>query len=95
MDHEIDQSTEPRRKRRLPLANTSPRTRSVLLATGVLVVGIAPFGIAATGDSLREGRRNGTTAVETEIAHRVGIHSRGWVLPLLSVAGNAVVFVES
>ena len=40
--------------------NRSPRTRSVLLATGVLVLGIAPFGIAATGDALREGQRNGT-----------------------------------
>jgi hypothetical protein len=48
-----------------------PRTRSVLLATGLLVVGIAPFGIAATGDSLREGRRNGTTVRETEIVSNI------------------------
>jgi hypothetical protein len=43
----------------------------VLLATGLLVVGLAPFGIAATGDSLREGRRNGTTVRETEIVSNV------------------------
>ena len=55
------------RKRSLGLGNKAPRTRSVLLATGLLVVGIAPFGIAATGDTLREGKRNGTTTAETEI----------------------------
>ena len=43
----------------------------MLLATGLLVVGIAPFGIAATGDSLREGRRNGTTTSETEIVGNI------------------------
>ena len=50
-------------KRRLVIGR-APRTRSVLLATGMLVVGIVPFGIAATGDPLREGRRNGTTVNE-------------------------------
>jgi hypothetical protein len=48
-----------------------PRTRSVLLATGLLVVGIAPFGIAATGDSLRVGRRNRTTVRETEVVSNI------------------------
>ena len=47
-----------------------PRTRSVLLATGVLVLGLAPFGVAATGDALREGQRNGTANRETEIISR-------------------------
>jgi hypothetical protein len=47
-----------------------PRTRSVLLATGVLVLGLAPFGVAATGDALREGQRNGTATRETEIISR-------------------------
>ena len=60
-------SDEPRRTRRLALRGSAPRTRSVLLATGVLVVAIAPLGIAASGDSLREGKRNGTTSRETEI----------------------------
>ena len=45
----------------------SPRTRSVLAATGLLLLGIAPFGVAATGDALREGKRNGTASRETEI----------------------------
>jgi len=39
----------------------------VALATGMLVVGLAPFGVAATGDVLREGVRNGTATRETEI----------------------------
>ena len=47
-----------------------PRTRSVLLATGLLVLGLAPFGVAATGDALREGQRNGTASRETEIVSR-------------------------
>ena len=45
----------------------SPRTRSVVLATGLLLLGIAPFGVAATGDVLREGQRNGTANRETQI----------------------------
>ncbi len=49
----------------------SPRTRSVLLATGLLVVGIAPFGVAATGDVLREGQRNGTANRETQVIANV------------------------
>ena len=42
------------------------------LATGILVLGIAPFGIAATGDALREGVRNGTATKETEIVSNNG-----------------------
>ncbi len=57
-------------RRRLVIGR-APRTRSVVLATGMLVVGLAPFGIAATGDSLREGRRNGTTVNETEIVSNI------------------------
>ena len=59
------------RRRSLALAGRAPRTRSVLLATGLLVVAVAPFGIAATGDSLREGRRNGTTVQETEVVSNI------------------------
>jgi len=44
-----------------------PRTRAVLLASTILVLGISPFAVAATGDALREGTRNGTTTRETEI----------------------------
>ena len=55
MDHHRDRAETPRAKRRLPLASTSPRTRSVLLATAVLVVGISPFAVARTGGNLREG----------------------------------------
>jgi len=61
-------SGDPRPRRfRLPSRESAPRTRSVLLATGLLVVVVAPLGVAATGSSLREGVRNGTTTKETEI----------------------------
>jgi hypothetical protein len=72
MDHHHDPAEAPRRRRRLPLASTSPRTRSVLLATSLLVVGISPFAVARTGGNLREGVRNGTTVRETEIVSNVG-----------------------
>jgi hypothetical protein len=72
MDHHHDPAEAPRRRRRLQLAGTSPRTRSVLLATGLLVVGISPFAVARTGGNLREGVRNGTTVRETEIVSNVG-----------------------
>ncbi|MEJ7784989.1 MAG: hypothetical protein WKF96_09310 [Solirubrobacteraceae bacterium] len=68
-----EQSTGDRpRRRSLGLGNKAPRTRSVMLATGLLVVGIAPFGIAATGDPLREGKRNGTSTRETEVISNIG-----------------------
>jgi hypothetical protein len=59
-------------KRRRFLARRSPRTRSVLLATGLLVVGISPFAVARTGEVLREGLRNGTATRETQIISNVG-----------------------
>lgn len=43
------------------------RTRHVVIASTILVLGIAPLGVAATGDALREGTRNGTASKETEI----------------------------
>lgn len=60
----------PRKRRRL-LSDRAPRTRLVLLATGLLVVGISPFAVAKTGDALREGRRNGTATRETQIISNV------------------------
>jgi hypothetical protein len=70
-NHPAAPTTKGRRRLGVPLASTSPRTRSVLLATGLLVLGISPFAVARSGDSLREGVRNGTTARETEIISRV------------------------
>jgi hypothetical protein len=58
-------------KRRRLLAPRSPRTRSVLLATGLLVIGISPFAVARTGEVLREGLRNGTATRETQIISNV------------------------
>ncbi len=49
------------------LRGRAPRTRSVIAATGVLVICGTPFAAARTGDNLREGVRNGTTTSETEI----------------------------
>ncbi len=43
------------------------RTRSVLVASGVLALGISGFAGAATNDVLREGVRNGTATEETQI----------------------------
>lgn len=60
----------PRKVRR------GPRTRSVLLATGLLVLGITPFAVGATGDVLREGQRNGTATRETQIIGNIGFSNR-------------------
>jgi hypothetical protein len=43
-----------------------PRLRAVLLAAGVIGLVMAPFGVAATGDVLRLGKRN-TAGSETKI----------------------------
>jgi hypothetical protein len=53
------------------LHTKAPRTRSVLLATGVLAVGISSFAIAGTGDNLREGVRNGTSTRETQVISNI------------------------
>lgn len=53
------------------LLGRAPRTRSVIAATGLLVIIAAPFAGAATGDNLREGVRNGTTTRETEIVSNI------------------------
>ena len=62
MDH------QNRRTRRL---GKSPRTRSVVIATGLLLLGITPFAAARTGSNLREGLRNGTATRETQIISNV------------------------
>ena len=60
----------PVQEPKAPGGRRSPRTRSVLLATGLLVLGVTSVGVAATGDVLREGQRNGTATRETEIVSR-------------------------
>ncbi|HVE94982.1 MAG TPA: hypothetical protein VNB24_08690 [Acidimicrobiales bacterium] len=63
-------STEdPKPVRRL--LSRAPRTRSVIAATGLLVICTAPFAAARTGDELREGVRNGTSTQETKIISRI------------------------
>ncbi|MGH2839676.1 MAG: hypothetical protein ACRDKY_02485 [Solirubrobacteraceae bacterium] len=66
----MDESA-PRAQSSAPMPARSPRTRSVLAATGLLVIGLSPFAVAKTGDFLREGKRNGTTTKETEIISRI------------------------
>lgn len=62
----------PARGRRTPRGGGRPRTRTVVLASAVAALLITPFGVAATGDVLREGVRNGTTNQETEIIGDLG-----------------------
>jgi len=53
-----------------------PRTRAVVVTGGLIAVVMAPLGVAATGDVLREGQRNGTATRETKIISRVaGTHA--------------------
>ena len=50
----------------------SPRMRSVVVAAGIIGVVAAPMGVAATGQGLREGVRNGTATKETQIIGNFG-----------------------
>jgi hypothetical protein len=65
MDHHPEPAEGRRRLRK------SPRTRSVVIATGLLVLGITPFAAARTGSNIREGLRNGTATRETQIISNV------------------------
>lgn len=58
----------PARPRRLP--RVRGRVSPVVAAAAVAAAVAAPFGVAATGDVLREGVRNGTSTKETEIIGR-------------------------
>ena len=71
MDHQHDPAAARRHRLRLPAASRSPRTRSVVIATGMLALAITPFAVAATGSPLREGVRNGTTRAETQIISNI------------------------
>lgn len=63
----IDDHTPHRRR----LLGRAPRTRSVVAATGLLVICISPFAAAKTGSNLREGLRNGTATQETKIISNI------------------------
>lgn len=65
-----DQKSAGRFKRMM--GSGSPRLRSVVVAAGIIGVVAAPVGVAATGDVLKEGVRNGTTTSETEIVSNIG-----------------------
>ena len=51
---------------------TGARMRQVVVAAGIIGAVAAPVGVAATGQSLREGVRNGTATQETEIVSNNG-----------------------
>ena len=63
--------TADRAPARRRLRDRAPRTRSVIAASGLLVICGAPFAGAATGGPLRAGVRNGTTTKETEIVSNI------------------------
>jgi len=63
---------EPHPSKTRRLLGRAPRTRSVIAATGLLVICVAPFANAKTGQPLREGVRNGTTTAETQVISNIG-----------------------
>ena len=67
--HQSNADQTPRGRR---LLGRAPRTRSVVAATGLLIICAAPFAGAATRDPVRQGVRNGTTVKETEIISNIG-----------------------
>jgi hypothetical protein len=67
--HQPTEGHTPAKRR---LFGRAPRTRSVVAATGVLVICITPFAAARTGSDLREGLRNGTATKETQIIGNLG-----------------------
>ncbi|MDP2709725.1 MAG: hypothetical protein Q8O56_00780 [Solirubrobacteraceae bacterium] len=72
--HSSRHAADPGVKQRL--ISRAPRTRSVIAATALLVVCVAPFANARTGDNLREGVRNGTTTAETQIVSNINATTR-------------------
>ena len=66
-DQQHVQSEGGRVKRAWRRGDGSPRMRSVVVAAGIIGVVAAPMGVAATGQGLREGVRNGTATKETQI----------------------------
>lgn len=67
-----NENPEGRRGLRARIAGQSVRTRSVVAATGILVIGVTATGVAATGSPLLQGKRNGTATVETQVIANVG-----------------------
>jgi hypothetical protein len=76
MDHQPDPAAARRPRLRIPHPRNASRTRSVVIATGMLALAITPFAVAATGSPLREGLRNGTTRQETQIISNVASTTR-------------------
>jgi hypothetical protein len=69
--HESPQPAQPGISKTRRALGRAPRTRSVVAATALLVVCVAPFASARTGGPLREGLRNGTTTRETQVISNI------------------------
>jgi hypothetical protein len=67
-----NENPEGRRGLRARFSGQSVRTRSVIAATGILVIGVTATGVAATGSPLLQGKRNGTATAETQVIANVG-----------------------
>ncbi|MDQ3676830.1 MAG: hypothetical protein M3401_08530, partial [Actinomycetota bacterium] len=74
--HEPLQPAQPGISGTRRVLGRAPRTRSVIAATGLLVICVAPFASARTGGPLREGVRNGTTTSETQVISNIGSTTR-------------------
>ena len=74
--HESPQPDQPGISKTRRLLGSAPRTRSVIAATGLLVICVAPFASARTGGPLREGVRNGTTTSETQVISNIASTNR-------------------
>ncbi|MCW3038311.1 MAG: hypothetical protein JWM31_216 [Solirubrobacterales bacterium] len=61
------ENPEDHRGLRARLNGRSLRTRNVVAATGILVIGVTATSVAATGSPLLQGKRNGTTTAETQV----------------------------
>jgi hypothetical protein len=57
------------------MRNSGPRLRAVLLASLVIAVVMAPFGVAATGDVLRAGKRNSSNTETKIVANTPGTNA--------------------
>ena len=67
MGHANSQDQKSAGRFKSMMTTGSPRLRSVVVAAALIGVVAAPVGVAATGDTLKEGVRNGTATKETQI----------------------------
>lgn len=74
-----------------------PRVRAVVAAASLLVIGLSPLAAAQSGDLLAQGKRNGTTAKETEIIGDINTTARdkgGFVMRMSNLSKTGGGFVN-